>query len=72
MKSRILKVKDWLTKKPDYNGFVSHLKEWDKHGIPHGVSDIKRIASSYGVPIPYMDSRGTLVLDVNIEKLLCK
>ena len=72
LKSRILKVKDWLKfKKPDYEGFVEHIKTWDREGFPYGTSDIRRLAENYGTPIPHLKN-GVLVLDVNIEKLLDK
>jgi hypothetical protein len=51
----ILKVREWLkTKKPDYEGFVEHVKIWDKEGIPYGTADLRRLAANYGTPMPYM------------------
>ena len=50
MKSGILKVKDWLKfKKPDYDGFVEHIKTWDREGIPYSLSVLEILAENYGI-----------------------
>jgi len=40
------------TTKPNYKGFVEHLMEYDEKGIPHGMSDLVRLAKKYNTPIP--------------------
>ena len=39
-------------KKPDYEGFVLHMEEYDKLGIPVGTSDFVRLAEKYNTPVP--------------------
>ena len=69
---KILKVREWLKfKKPDYEGFVEHVRIWDKEGIPYGVSDLIKLAKNYGTPVPYMKD-GELVIDINISDLFDK
>jgi len=38
--------------KPDYKAFVLHVREWNKEGIPYGISDLIRLARRYGTPVP--------------------
>ena len=37
--------------KPDYKGFVEHVKEWEKNGLPYGRKDLIQLAKKYGTPI---------------------
>ena len=39
-------------KKYTYKDFVLHVKEWNKNGIPWGLSDLRDLAIKYGMPIP--------------------
>lgn len=49
----ISKVKDWLKfRQPDYDGFLAHVKAWDKDGIPYGFNDLIRIALAYNIESP--------------------
>lgn len=41
-----------MDKKPDYEGFGMHVREWDSLGIPYGTSDLVKLAEEYGTPIP--------------------
>ena len=41
-----------VNKMEDYKGFVLHVREWNKIGIPYGISDLIRLAKRYGTPIP--------------------
>ena len=42
---KILKVREWLKfRNPDYEGFVEHVKIWDKEGIPYGSKDLIKLA----------------------------
>jgi len=41
-----------MKNKEDYEGFVKHTMEWDKYGIPYGLSDLKLLARKYNTPIP--------------------
>jgi hypothetical protein len=71
-KHKILKVREWLKfKKPDYEGFVEHVRIWDQEGIPYGAADLIRLAKNYGTPVPYMKN-GELVIDINISDLFDK
>jgi hypothetical protein len=64
--------------KPDYKGFVLHMKEYDKVGAPVGVSDLIRISRLYNTPIPKRktnedgswdwDWTGTDMEDTNLKK----
>jgi hypothetical protein len=38
--------------KPDYEGFVEHIQEWERLGLPYDLSDLIRLAKKYGTPIP--------------------
>ena len=38
--------------KADYRGFILHIWEWNKIGIPVGISDMKELAKKYNCPIP--------------------
>lgn len=56
MTKDILKIKEWLkSKKPDYEGFVYHIKAWDKEKLPYGFADLVRIAKAYNCPLPQMN-----------------
>jgi hypothetical protein len=69
---KILKVREWLKfEKPDYEGFVEHVRIWDEEGIPYGSKDLIRLAKNYGTPVPYMQD-GELVIDINISDLFNK
>lgn len=71
--SKILKIKEWLKfKNPDYEGLVEHLKIWNKERIPYTTNDLQILAKNYGTPVPYLDSRGDLIIDVDIKHLLTK
>lgn len=41
-----------INKKPDYEGFVLHMEECNKLGIPTGTSDLVRLAEKYNTPVP--------------------
>jgi len=32
--------------------FVEHIWEWDEHGIPYGMNDLRELARKYGTKIP--------------------
>ena len=32
--------------------FCEHLIEWDKHGIPYGITDLVKLANKYGAEVP--------------------
>ena len=38
-------------KKPDYKGFVLHIREWERIGISYGVKELRELASKYDCPI---------------------
>jgi hypothetical protein len=60
---RVLKVREWLKfKKPDYEGFVEHVRIWDEEGISYGRIELIRLANNYGTPISYMRN-GEIILD---------
>ncbi|MBA7474951.1 hypothetical protein ES707_10314 [subsurface metagenome] len=40
----------------DYKSFCEHVEEWNRIGIPYGISDLMRIARRYGTPIPIRES----------------
>jgi hypothetical protein len=54
-----------IIKEPDYEGFCLHMKEYEEHGIPTGMSDLLRLARRYNLPIPKRKSNpdGTFELD---------
>lgn len=67
MKFRILKIKDWLKfQKPDYEGFVEHLKEWEKLGIGKSIEGLGELAKNYGIKPPRLE-RDTFVFDVDVR-----
>jgi hypothetical protein len=39
-------------KKPNYKGFCLHIEEWNKKGIPYGITDLIKLAETYHTPIP--------------------
>jgi len=39
-------------KRPDYKGFVLHLRELDKLRIPYSIGDLIQLARKYNTPIP--------------------
>ena len=41
-----------MKKRPDYKGFVLHLREWKKFGIPYSIGDLIQLAKKYNTPIP--------------------
>ena len=70
MKSKILKVRDWLKfQEPDYDGFVNHVKSWEKLGISYGTKELAELSKSYNTPVLYF-VRDTMNIDVNIEQLI--
>jgi len=53
----ILKVKDWLElNRSDYEGFLAHVKVWDKIGIAYGFNDLLKIAKAYNIKTPILPS----------------
>jgi hypothetical protein len=38
--------------KPNYKGFMVHLEQYNEKGVPHGMSDLHRLAKIYGTPVP--------------------
>lgn len=48
------------TKESDYQGFCEHLEEYNRLGIPTGLSDLRRLARQYNTPIPKLNSSGEL------------
>jgi len=68
MNYNILKVKEWLKfKNPDFDGFIDHLKVWDKEGIPYGFIDLVKLAKNYGTPIP-KQVNGEMVIDIVLKE----
>ena len=65
-------------KKPDYEGFVLHMREYNEKGIPTGTSDLVRLSKLYNTPIPKRktnedgswdwDWTGTDMEDTNLKK----
>lgn len=52
-----LKVKEWLKfRKPDFEGFKNHLNTWKDEGIHFAVYNIIKLAESYNLPEPQIDS----------------
>jgi len=39
-------------KRPDYKGFVLHIREWNKVGVVYGIDDLIQLAERYNTPIP--------------------
>jgi hypothetical protein len=67
MRTRIMKVKDWLKfRRPDYDGFREHVEAWDDAGIPYGLKDLMKLQKSYNLPIPRFVN-GQVIFDVVIE-----
>lgn len=49
----IIKVKEWLKfRHPDYDGFIDHIRAWDKEGISYGFKDLLRISEAYHIKPP--------------------
>jgi len=46
-------------KRPDYRGFMLHLKDLDKYGIAYGINDLIELANKYRTPIPRFIGRRT-------------
>jgi len=46
---------------PDYEGFVTHLREWEAKGIPWGHNDLVELAKKYNTPVPQRKDTGDYV-----------
>ena len=57
----ILKIKDWLNKKPDHEKFQETVEEWDKQGIPYGFKDMLKLAIKCNLPTPVAVKSGELI-----------
>ena len=44
--------KNEIEKKPDYEGFVRHVENWDDAGIPWGTTELVKLAEMYNTPVP--------------------
>lgn len=41
-----------IWEKADYKGFILHLRDYKKLGIPYGLNDLRRLARFYNCEIP--------------------
>ena len=72
MKLKILKVKAWLKfAGPDYDGFIEHIKAWEREKISFGIKELEELSKNYGTPIPSVE-RGDITFDVNVKDFIKK
>lgn len=47
-----------MTLGPNYKGFVEHIEEWERAGIPHSMSDMADLSKRYGTEVPeFLDGK---------------
>jgi hypothetical protein len=47
--------------KPNFKGFVKHVREWDKHNVCYSRKDMIELAKKYNTPLPKNFRKGELI-----------
>ena len=66
----MLKVKEWLRlRRPDEEGFLSHMEVWKNNGITYGFSDVAELAKNYGLKMSPEDEKIIIKDNITIKSI---